>query len=131
MVTTATLEFTVEAVPTFTLNQEYPTYAQSIDSSEEIYDEIISDRTWAGALKTRTLIPTDNIKKNFNVIHPALTLEQRTWLIDFYKEYRDSVFTFTWKADNTAYYVKFVAPPKITIIGGHWWKAVVQLAEVN
>lgn len=124
------LEVTTIAEPEFTAGQAYPTYAQSIDSTEDVYDELISDRTTAGLLKTRSIVPSENIKRIFTVIHPSLTLVERTWLLDFYKKYRDSYFQFTWKADNETYWVQFTDRPKITIIGGNWWKATVSLAEV-
>lgn len=137
MASTATFTFTISPSPTIVVGQSYPTtYAQSVESTEEIYDDIISDRTFAGVLKTRSLVPVGNIKKIFNVVHPALTLAQKQWILDYYKSNRDSTFAFQWKAEATGdseyavYTVKFTAPPKFTILGGTWWKAVVQLAEV-
>ncbi len=108
----------------------YPDFAQSLESSEEIYDEILQDRTTAGKLKTRSLIPIDNIKRVFTVIHPAVSLADKTTIQDYYKVNRDTAFTFTWHADNTEYYVQFTSQPKYTILGGMFWRVETYLAEV-
>jgi len=108
----------------------YPTYGQSIESTQEDYDDLQKDRTFAGILKTRSLVPVANIKKIFNVVHPYLTLTEKTALMSYYTTNRDATFSFTWKADNVAYNVKFTSIPKITIVGGNWWRGVVTLEEV-
>lgn len=137
MSSTATITFTIAPSPTIVEGQSYPTnYTQSVESSEDIYDDVIQDRTFAGIIKTRSLVPVTYIKKVFTVVHPALTLAQKQWLLDYYKTNRDSTFAFQWKAEATGddeyavYSVKFITQPKFTIIGGTWWKATVQLAEV-
>lgn len=137
MSSTATITFTISPNPTIVTGQSYPTtFAQSTESTEDIYDDIIQDRTFAGIIKTRSLVPVSYIKKVFTVVHPALTLAQKQWLLDYYKINRDSIFAFQWNAEATGdseyavYNVKFISQPKFVILGGTWWKATVQLAEV-
>lgn len=106
------------------------TYSQSVESEEMLYDEIIVDRTVAGGIKTRASIPVANVKKQFKVIHPVLTLAQKDDVITFYKNNRDQDFYFTWKANSTQYLVRYIGVPVIGIIGGGFYRVEFSIAEV-
>jgi hypothetical protein len=105
-------------------------YSQAVESEESLYDEIIVDRTVAGLIKTRVLIPTSNIKLQFKVVHPVLTQAQKDAVITFYKDNRDIDFYFTWKANNTQYLVRYTSVPIVSIIGGGFYKVEFTVAEV-
>lgn len=109
----------------------YPTaWGVATGSSEDFYDNVITDRSFGGIIRIRSTVPLANIKKVFNVVHSVLTLTQRNDLETFYKTYRDAELDLTWKPDTLHYAVRFIDVPKFTIIGGNFWKAEVRLAEV-
>ena len=122
------------AGPIITAGQGYFTpaeIAQSVESTEELYDNLIVDRTTGGIIKVRSLVPVEHMGKIFNVVHPAITLEQKNLIQEFYKVNRDHVFDFIWAADGETYTVAHIGVPKVSIVGGTWWKAEVPLAEYD
>jgi hypothetical protein len=106
------------------------TYSQAVESEESLYDEIIVDRTVAGLIRTRVLIPTANIKLQLKVVHPVLTQTQKDDVITFYKNNRDLDFYFTWKANATQYLVRYTSVPNVTMLGGSFYKVDFTVAEV-
>lgn len=106
------------------------TYSQAVESEESIYDEIIVDRSVAGVIRTRVLIPASNIKLQFKVVHPVLTQAQKDAIITFYRDNRDADFYFTWKANNTQYLVRYTSVPTVTMLGGNFYKVEFNVAEV-
>jgi hypothetical protein len=108
---------------------------QSVESGEELNEQLIVDRTYNGLIKTRSWYPNLGVNKSFNkiftIIHPVVNTDQKDWIIQFYKVNRLIPFKITWKADNRIYDVLFLEPPKITMLGGQWWKVGIKLAQIN
>ncbi len=109
----------------------YPDFAQHTSSTCTPYDNIQSDRSTSGRIRTRVL--GSRLRYSFSVLHVALTAEKKETFIDFYNTNRGKIFDFTFGADGQAYEVVFVGTPSITPIkvsGGEWrFNVTVSLSE--
>jgi hypothetical protein len=108
------------AYPTFTYNP-------SQSSAEALIDDIQIDRASNGKPKARALYTAP--KKEFTVVHEALTSAERATLLAYYAANRLSSFDFVWAADGVSYTCLFGGAPRSQIAPGLRWTVTTHLVQ--
>lgn len=92
----------------------YPALPQGIESRRA--PATVRDRA-AGVDGTTWLWDLDAaIEYRFELVHPAITADQRAALLVFFADNAGNTFTFTWDGDDSTYTAIFDAPPDIRAI---------------
>ena len=104
----------------------YPSFFTLADSTATAADGLEPERATNGALKLRRLWSADKV--SFEIGH-VLNAAQRATLDAFYAANKDLDVVYTWPKPQTAYTVRFVAPPRY-IPRGEYFEARVRLQEV-
>lgn len=105
----------------------YPSFSQTIQSSEGRQDSVILERATNGSLYGRAL--WTGAKRTFQ-IHHELTAAEAGTLRTFYATNRALPVDFTWAGDSQVYSVMFDAPPVLNPVAADFWRARVSLVEV-
>lgn len=104
----------------------YPSFGQSIQSSETYEDRIIKDRASNGDLYGRAL--WTGAKRRFQIEHTIAAADVAT-LRAFYATNRALPVDFTWAGDSGTYSVMFDGPPSYQPMAADWWRVRVVLVE--
>lgn len=103
----------------------YPSFAQTMSSTESYEDNILLDRASNGALYGRAM--WTGAKRKFQIEHDLTSADAAT-MRTFYATNRALPVSFTWAGDAGTYTCLFEAPPSYTPLG-LGWHVRVQLVE--
>jgi len=93
----------------------YPSLHQAIGSRPGMLDDLVIDRAANGTAKVRAFFAA--VKRNFSVVHKAISASDRTTLLAFYAANRTVAFYFTAEDDGVMRTVVFKRAPVIEPIG--------------
>mgnify|MGYP000872903109 CR=1 FL=1 len=119
--------YNITGYPASMYGSAYPTFGQDISSRKILVDDIQKERATNGLLKLRSFF--DEPVAEFIVVH-TLTITQKLQLEAFYTNQRMREFNFVWNMDSSTHLCMFTAVPEFSLIGGTFYTATVNLAEV-
>lgn len=105
----------------------YPSFYQTLSSSEKWIDNVQLERASNGSLYGRSFWSA--MKPGFDIEHELNTTDVATFKT-FYNNNRTVPFDFTWARDGQVYSCMFVGQPQLVPMGGVWWKVRLALEVV-
>lgn len=106
---------------------DYPAYLQLVDSQMNYADGITTERSTDGTLRVQSFFTEG--KREFELVHELDSTDFAS-LLSFYETNKLADISLTWGFDGQVYTCKFMAPPKLTPLGGLHAKVSVKLGEV-